>query len=109
MQFLGVYIREAHALDGILPERQSGTWLMGTSERGLFVETPLKRFLTDFFASKLAIAGLVGLALVVLIAIFAPWIAPQNPYDLRQLDIMDGRLPPGSKSFSGSVGHWPGR
>ena len=41
MQFLGIYIREAHALDGVLPERQSGTWLMGTSERGLFVETPL--------------------------------------------------------------------
>ncbi|MBL8706440.1 MAG: ABC transporter permease [Rhodospirillales bacterium] len=71
------------------------------------VETPLRRFLTDFFASKLAIAGLVGLTLVVLIAIFAPWIAPQNPYDLRQLDIMDGRLPPGSKSFSGMT-YWLG-
>lgn len=41
MQFLGVYIREAHAIDGILPERQSGTWLMGTGERGLTIETPL--------------------------------------------------------------------
>ncbi len=71
------------------------------------VETPLRRFLTDFFASKLAIAGLLGLTLVVLIAIFAPWIAPQNPYDLRQLDIMDGRLPPGSKSFSGMT-YWLG-
>jgi len=41
VQFLGVYIREAHALDGVLPERQSGTWLMDSPERGLFVETPL--------------------------------------------------------------------
>ena len=40
MQFLAIYIREAHALDGILPERQSGTWLMGSPERGLLVETP---------------------------------------------------------------------
>jgi hypothetical protein len=40
VQFLGIYIREAHALDGVLPERQSGTWLMGSPERGLFVETP---------------------------------------------------------------------
>jgi len=40
VQFLGIYIREAHALDGVLPERQSGTWLMGAPERGLFVETP---------------------------------------------------------------------
>jgi peptide/nickel transport system permease protein len=36
-----------------------------------------------------------------LLAIFASWIAPQNPYDLAQLDIMDGRLPPGSKSLAG--------
>jgi peptide/nickel transport system permease protein len=71
------------------------------------VETPLRRFLTDFLASKLAIAGLIGLTLVVLVAVFAPWIAPQNPYDLRQLDIMDGRLPPGSKSFSGMT-YWLG-
>jgi hypothetical protein len=41
VQFLGVYIREAHAVDGVLPERQSGTWLMDSPERGLFVETPL--------------------------------------------------------------------
>jgi hypothetical protein len=40
VQFLGIYIREAHALDGVLPERQSGTWLMDSPERGLFVETP---------------------------------------------------------------------
>jgi len=28
-------------VDGVLPERQSGTWLMGTAERGLVVEDPL--------------------------------------------------------------------
>ena len=39
--------------------------------------------------------------LIVLAAIFAPLIAPQNPYDLSQLDIMDGRLPPGSASGAG--------
>lgn len=41
MRFLTVYIREAHPVDGVLPERQSGTWLMGSPERGLFVEDPL--------------------------------------------------------------------
>ncbi len=30
--------------------------------------------------------------------IFAPWIAPQNPYDLAELDVLDGRLPPGTQS-----------
>jgi peptide/nickel transport system permease protein len=28
-------------------------------------------------------------------------VSPQNPYDLNQLDIMDGRLPPGEKSATG--------
>lgn len=27
-------------------------------------------------------------------AVFAPWIAPQNPFDLRQLNLMDASLPP---------------
>ncbi len=40
MQFLVVYIHEAHPVDGILPERQSGTWLMGSPERGLLIEDP---------------------------------------------------------------------
>ncbi|TIX94779.1 MAG: ABC transporter permease, partial [Mesorhizobium sp.] len=30
-------------------------------------------------------------------------IAPQNPYDLNQLDIMDSRLPPGSQSMTGTT------
>ena len=41
MQFLAVYIREAHPLDGVLPERQRGRWLMGTPERQLFIEDPI--------------------------------------------------------------------
>lgn len=57
--------------------------------------------LKRFFAAPSALIGSAGLMLVVLIAIFAPLLSPQNPYDLMQLDIMDGRLPPGSESFSG--------
>ena len=38
-------------------------------------------------------AGIVLLA-VVLLALFAPWIAPQNPYDLAQLDLLTAELPP---------------
>ena len=41
VQFVAVYIREAHPLDGVLPERQSGTWLTGTPERRLFIEDPI--------------------------------------------------------------------
>jgi len=52
-------------------------------------------------------AGLV-LALVVLAALLAPWIAPQNPYDLASLDILDSKLPPGSLSGDGSMRYWLG-
>jgi len=71
-------------------------------------ETPLHRFLQEFFASRLALVGLVVLAAILLIAIFAPWISPQNPYDLAALDLLDGRLPPGSTSGDGAITYWLG-
>lgn len=71
------------------------------------VETPLRRFVADFAASRLALFGLGLFCTIVLLALLAPWIAPQNPYDLAQLDIMDGRLEPGSVGGSG-ITHWLG-
>ncbi|MEQ9606492.1 MAG: ABC transporter permease, partial [Kiloniellaceae bacterium] len=38
-----------------------------------------------------------------LLALFANFITPQNPYDLMQLDIMEGMQPPGSTSFDGAM------
>lgn len=67
------------------------------------VETPFQRFVSEFCESKLALAGLAVFVIIALLALFAPWIAPQNPYDLAVLDIMDGRLEPGSKSGDGSI------
>ena len=61
-------------------------------------QTPLGRIWGEFAASKLALAGLAMLLVVVLIAIFAPFISPQNPYDLSQIDLMDSKLSPGEKS-----------
>jgi peptide/nickel transport system permease protein len=71
-------------------------------------ETPFRRFAREFAESKLALIGLGIVTIVALLAILAPWIAPQNPYDLAQLDIMDGRLPPGSKSADGAITFWLG-
>ena len=71
------------------------------------VETPFQRFVSEFFASKLAVLGLVVFTIIVLVALFAPLIAPQDPYDLAVLDIMDGRLEPGSVGGSG-ITHWLG-
>jgi peptide/nickel transport system permease protein len=60
-----------------------------------------RRHLAAFLASPSAVVGLVILVFLLALAIVAPWVTPQNPYDLRQLDIMDGTLPPGSKMGAG--------
>ncbi|MBN9458104.1 MAG: ABC transporter permease [Bosea sp.] len=66
-----------------------------------------RRFLSAFRSSGVAMTGLVLLVAIVLAALLAPWIAPQDPYDLTQLDILDGRLPPGSVSATGMT-YWLG-
>ncbi len=66
-------------------------------------ETPFRRFVSEFAASKVAVIGFVVVVIVALLALLAPLLAPQNPYDLAQLDIMDGRLAPGAKSLTGMV------
>ena len=61
-------------------------------------ESPWRRFAAEFAQSKLALTGLAMLLLVVAVALAAPWISPQNPYDLAQLDVMDSKLAPGERS-----------
>ncbi|MEL6523542.1 MAG: ABC transporter permease [Pseudomonadota bacterium] len=65
------------------------------------VETPLGRFWSEFCESRIAIVALIVLALIVILALLAPWITPQNPYDLAQVDVLDGKLPPGSEAYVG--------
>lgn len=67
------------------------------------VETPWRRFIRNYFSSKIAAAGFVLLVLILLAAIFAPMLSPQNPYDLAKLDVMDSRLEPGKASVDGSM------
>ena len=66
-------------------------------------QSPLRRIASDFLDNPVAVFGLALLLLVVLAAIFAPVISPQNPYDLAQLDVMDSKLPPGSKAPTGGT------
>lgn len=60
-----------------------------------------------FFRAPGAALGLAVLVVVVAAAILAPWITPQNPYDLASLDVMDGTQAPGAVSFSGMT-YWLG-
>src|SRR3546814_20947004 len=68
-------------------------------------ESALRRKTRSFRRSPGAVVGIVLLVAVILLAAFAPLLSPQNPYDLAQPDILDGRLPPGSESFSGMTYH----
>ena len=61
--------------------------------------TPFRRLMSDYRESKIAMVALTVLSLVIVMAVFAPLITPQNPYDLKQLDVMDSKLPPGETSM----------
>ncbi len=60
-----------------------------------------------FLRSPLAVGALIVFAAFCIAGFGAPWIAPQNPYDLRQVDVLDSLLPPGGESFGG-VTYWLG-
>jgi peptide/nickel transport system permease protein len=66
-------------------------------------ESPWRRFAADFLASRIALAGLLLLAAIIGIALLAPLIAPQNPYDLAKLDLLDARLAPGEAGMGGQT------
>jgi peptide/nickel transport system permease protein len=65
------------------------------------VQTPFQRFLSDYFDSRVATAAIVVFGIILFIALFAPWISPQNPYDLMVVDVMNSRMRPGEKSLTG--------
>lgn len=82
---------------GVQSEKGSGTEF----------ESPLRRFISNFSESRVALSGLAVFVCIAFVAVFAPYISPQDPYDLAQLDIMEGRLEPGAASASGYT-HWLG-
>nr|WP_240039681.1 ABC transporter permease [Achromobacter aloeverae] len=51
--------------------------------------------------SRPATLAAIVLLLLVLAALLAPWIAPQDPYNLASITILDGRMPPGSTGIYG--------
>ncbi|QEL25216.1 ABC transporter permease [Bosea sp. F3-2] len=59
--------------------------------------------LRRFLKAPSAIIGLGLLTLLIIGAFFAPQIAPQNPFDLAAIDVLDARMPPGSAASSGEL------
>ncbi|WP_082145406.1 ABC transporter permease [Microvirga massiliensis] len=66
-------------------------------------ESLLRRHVSTFFSSRGAVVALAVLAAAIVLAVGAPFFAPQNPYDLTQLDILDNMLPPGEALASGKT------
>ena len=64
-------------------------------------ETPWRRFTRTFVQDRVAVVGLLALLLILLLALLAPWITPQNPYDLNSVDLLDSRLKPGEITGEG--------
>jgi peptide/nickel transport system permease protein len=48
----------------------------------------------SFLRSKVTVAAAIVTLVIVLAAVFAPYIAPKNPYDLTQISILDSNNPP---------------
>ncbi|KPA90290.1 ABC-type dipeptide/oligopeptide/nickel transport system, permease component [Pseudomonas asplenii] len=74
----------------------------------LSAQSPWRRVLVEFLGSPSAVTGLVLLLAVMLLALLAPWIVVQNPYDLMQLNVLDARLPPGSANMDSGYTYWLG-
>lgn len=51
-------------------------------------------FVYSFGQSPVAMGSAAVLLLMVLIALFAPWLAPQNPFDPAALELINARIPP---------------
>jgi peptide/nickel transport system permease protein len=71
------------------------------------IETPLRGFIREFTQDRVAVIALAMLAIIVLLALLAPWITPQDPYDLSNLVLRDARRPPGYVGSNGFT-HWLG-
>lgn len=73
-----------------------------------YANTPLRQKILRSIRNKPTTRGAgILLGLLVLLAVLAPFIAPQDPYDLASLSVMDNRLAPGSTSMTGAV-YWLG-
>jgi len=66
------------------------------------MDQQLARIWAEFRENRIAVGALTVVAVIAFIALLAPLIAPQNPYDLASLVLMDARRPPG---FVGSGGY----
>ena len=69
--------------------------------------SPLRAAWNEFKENRIALGALVVVLMIVALAGLAPWITPQDPYDIGNLSLMDARRPPGHVGSEGYT-HWLG-
>jgi peptide/nickel transport system permease protein len=73
-----------------------------------FADTPLRRKVVKRLRGRPTTQGAaIMLGIMLVLALLAPVIAPQNPHDLASLSVMDNRLPPGELGMNG-MAYWLG-
>jgi len=65
--------------------------------------SPAAEFWRTFRRNKVAVAALAVVLLITIVAVFAPFIVPQDPFDLKSLVLRDARRPPGYVGTTGIV------
>ncbi|MBT6274195.1 MAG: ABC transporter permease [Chromatiales bacterium] len=73
---------------------------LAPADESMAVSAQWRDAAAEFAASRVALAALSVLLLIVAVAIFAPLVSPQDPYDLTVIDVGEGRQPPGSAKLT---------
>ena len=81
----------------------AATPVAGTAPTTLRPTTRFADFWSDFRRAWVASISLVLIVLLLVLAFGAPWIMPQNPYDLRSLSFLDAFKAPGTTGSQGYV------
>ncbi len=71
-------------------------------------DSPLARFWDEFCGNRVAVVALGIVVVIIVLSLIAPWITPQNPYDMATLRLADARRPPGFVSPGTGITHWLG-
>ena len=71
------------------------------------LQTPMRIFFDEFLENRIATVAVTVLFVIIILALSAPLITPQNPYDLATLVLTDARRPPGFVGRNGFT-HWLG-
>lgn len=74
---------------------------MAMEARAVKAVSPLTEFWRTFRRNKIAVAALCVVVTIIVVAVLAPFIVPQDPYDLKSLVLRDSRQPPGHVGATG--------